>query len=60
MSIEKEVEIYSYTLNVLNLTLKVKFPCKIHLEHAGTPITTEVAPASPHKYIFNQEVTLKN
>lgn len=60
MSIEREVEIYTYTLNVINLALKIKFPCKVYLEHSGSPITTEVSAASPNKFIFNQEVTLKN
>jgi hypothetical protein len=60
MSIEKEVEIYTYTLSVISLQLKVKFPCKIYLEHSGSTITTEVASSSPNKFVFNQEVTIKN
>lgn len=60
MSIEKEVEIYTYTLSVLNLSLKIKFPCKVYLEYAGNPITSEVAASSPNKFIFNQEITIKN
>lgn len=60
MSIEKEVEVYTYTVSILNLSLKVKFPCKIYLEHAGNTITNEVAASSPNKFLFNQEVTLKN
>lgn len=54
MSIDKEVEIYTYTLSVISLQLKVKFPCKIYLEHAGSTITTEVASSSPNKFVFNQ------
>jgi hypothetical protein len=60
MSIDKEVEIYTYTLSVLNLSLKIKFPCKVYLEYAGNPITSEVAASSPNKFIFNQEITIKN
>ena len=58
--IEQEVDIYTYTLNILNLNLKIKFPCKVYLEHAGAAITTEVAASSPNKFTFNQEATLKN
>lgn len=60
MSFEKEVEIYSYTLTLLNLTLKVKFPCRLYLEHQGRPLTSEVTPTPNNKFIFDQEVTLKN
>ncbi len=60
MSFEKEVEIYCYTLTILNLTLKVKFPCKIYLEHQSNNITSEVQSTNNHKFIFNQEVSLKN
>jgi len=60
MSIEKEFEIYTYTLTILNLTLKIKFPCKIYLDFNGQSLTSEVAASSPNKFTFNQEVTLKN
>lgn len=54
------MEIYSYTLTLLNLTLKVKFPCRLYLEHQGRALTSEVTPTSANKFIFNQEVALKN
>lgn len=60
MSLEKQVQIYTYTLSVLSIQLKVKFPCKIFLEHSGVAITSEVAAASPNKFVFNQEITIKN
>ena len=60
MSIEREVEVYTYTLSILNLSLKVKFPCRIYLEFAGNSITNEVAATSPNKFVFNQEITIKN
>lgn len=60
MSFEKELEIYSYTLTLLNLTLKVKFPCRLSLEYQGRSLTSEVTPTPANKFIFNQEITLKN
>lgn len=60
MSIEREVEVYTYTLSILSLSLKVKFPCRIYLEFAGNTITNEVAANTPNKFVFNQEVTIKN
>ena len=45
---------------MLSLSLKIKFPCKVYLEHSGNAITTEVATSAPNKFTFNQEVTLKN
>lgn len=35
----QEVEIYTYTLHIISLTLQVKFPCKITLEHQGSTLT---------------------
>ena len=60
MSIEREVEVYTYTLSILSLSLKVKFPCRIYLEFAGNSITNEVSANTPNKFVFNQEVTIKN
>ena len=54
MSIEKEVEIYIYSITILNLSLKIKFPCKIYLEHNNNSITSEVTASSPNKFTFNQ------
>lgn len=39
--------------------MKVKFPCKMKLEYAGEVITSEVGQNESGKFIFNQEVTLK-
>ena len=54
MSIEREVEIYTYSITILSLSLKIKFPCKIYLEHNSNPLTSEVAASSPNKFTFNQ------
>ena len=53
MSVEKQVEIYTYGLTLLNLTFKIKFPCKLYLEQAGKAITSEVAECNNNKFIFN-------
>jgi hypothetical protein len=60
MSAEREVEIYTYTLNIVNLSLKIKFPCRVYLEFNGSALTSEVAASSPNKFTFNQEVSIKN
>ena len=60
MSAERQVEVYTYGLTLLNLTFKIKFPCKLYLEQGGKAVTSEVAESSNHKYIFNQEISLRN
>lgn len=50
---------YSYTLNIQSIKMKVKFPCKMKLEYAGEILTSEVGQNDSGKFIFNQEVTLK-
>jgi len=39
--------------------MKIKFPCKMHIEFNNKSLTTEVSPSSTNKFIFNQEVTLQ-
>jgi len=39
--------------------MKVKFPCKMALEHAGTIISSEVSPSQDNKFNFNQEIRLR-
>lgn len=39
--------------------MSVKFPCKMRMEHNGVPITSEVGFNESQKFVFNQEVTLK-
>lgn len=39
--------------------MKVKFPCKMAIEHAGHPLTKEVPPNEEGKFVFNQEVRLR-
>ena len=39
--------------------MKVKFPCKMKLEYLGETLTTDVTQNDSGKFIFNQEVKLK-
>lgn len=39
--------------------MSVKFPCKMRIEHNGIPLTTEAGLSDTQKFVFNQEVTLK-
>ncbi len=39
--------------------MKIKFPCKMHIQFNNNTLTTEVAPSSTNRFIFNQEVTLQ-
>lgn len=39
MSTEPELEINEYTLTILSVKMKVKFPCKMKLEHSGNSLT---------------------
>ncbi len=34
--------------------MKIKFPCKMHIQFINNTITTEVSPSSNNKFIFNQ------
>lgn len=45
---------YSYTLNIQSIKMKVKFPCKMKLEYAGEVLTSEVGQNEAGKFIFNQ------
>ena len=49
---------YSYTLNIQSVKMKVKFACKMKLE-AHAEFTSEVSQNEAGKFIFNQEFTLK-
>lgn len=40
--------------------MKVKFPCRMKLEHQGSLLTGETAPSDDNRYIFNQAVTLRD
>jgi hypothetical protein len=39
--------------------MKVKFPCKMKLEHSNNVITDEVAFNQHHKFMFAQDVIIK-
>ena len=60
MSESLQTDYYSYTLTIRTLTLSIKFPCKLYLEHAGKTITSEVSPSQQNKCTFNQEASLTN
>lgn len=40
--------------------MKVKFPCRMKVEHLGSLITGESPPSDDNRFIFNQEVILKD
>ena len=56
---EQEIEVYQYNLNIIAITMKIKFPCKMHIQFNNNTITTEVTPSTANKFVFNQEVTLQ-
>ena len=56
---EQEVEIYSFTLNIQSIKMKIKFPCKMALDVKGDSLTPDVQPNDFNKFIFNKEITLK-
>jgi hypothetical protein len=44
----------------LNVKMKVKFPCRMKIEHQGSLLTGETPLSDDNRYIFNQTVTLKD
>jgi hypothetical protein len=39
--------------------MKVKFPCKMAIEQSGRPLTNEVPSNEEGRFLFNQEVRLR-
>lgn len=39
--------------------MKVKFPCRMAIEQAGHALTKEVPPAEEGRFVFNQDVRLR-
>ena len=39
--------------------MKVKFPCKMALEQTGRSLTNEVPPNEEGRFVFNQEIRLR-
>lgn len=39
--------------------MKVKFPCRMVVEQAALPLTKEVPPSEDGRFLFNQEIRLK-
>ncbi len=39
--------------------MKVKFPCRMVLEQSALPLTKEVPPSEDGRFLFNQEIRLK-
>lgn len=50
---EQEVEVYQYNLNLIAITMKIKFPCKMHIQYNNNTLTSEVSPSTANKFIFN-------
>ncbi len=48
-----------FVLTLTSVKMKVKFPCKMAIEHSGHPLTKEVPPNEEGKFVFNQEIRLK-
>jgi hypothetical protein len=59
MTSQQDIPINEYTLTILSVKMKVKFPCKMKLEHAGNTLTDEVPSNDQSKFLFNQEITLQ-
>lgn len=56
---DRNQDIYTYTLTLQSIKMKVKFPCKMKLEYNGETISGEANQNETGKFIFNQELTLK-
>ena len=46
-------------LTLLSIKMKVKFPCRMVVEQAALPLTKEVPPSEDGRFLFNQEIRLK-
>ncbi len=56
---DQETEVFEYGLTLLCIKMNVKFPCKMKLEYNGNGLTSEAPVSDAQKFVFNQEVTLK-
>ena len=56
---EREVEVNKYTLNIQSIKMKIKFPCRMKLQYNGESLSAEVTQNDSGKFIFNQEITVK-
>jgi hypothetical protein len=50
---------YEFVLRILAVKMKIKFPCRMALEHNKQIITKEVPSGEGNKFLFNEEVTLR-
>ena len=48
-----------FHLTLVAIKMKVKFPCRMIVEHGGQPLTKEVTASEESKFVFNQELRLK-
>lgn len=46
-------------LTLLSVKMKVKFPCRMVVEQAALPLTKELPPNEEGRFVFNQEIRLK-
>ena len=51
-------DLFSFTITIVAVKMKVKFPCRMALEQAGKTLTQEVEQNQDGKFLFNQEVHL--
>lgn len=52
---------YEYHITFLSVRMRVKFPCKMKIEHQGSLMTADIPSSNnENRYIFNQDLTLKN
>lgn len=59
MSDIKSQEGIEFQIKINVVKIKIKFPCKMQLDHAKQQVTREVSPAEPNKFVFNQSISLK-
>jgi hypothetical protein len=55
----EDVESYELTLFVKEVKLSVKFPCRLTLQHAGKPVSTEIQSSGSNVFPINRDVTIK-
>ena len=59
MDLDYETHVYEYSLNITTIKMEVNFPCKMKVEYNSVPLTTEVHSNGSHKFVFNQEITVR-
>lgn len=52
-------ELYQYQINILHLSLRIRFACRVFLEFNQKQITEEVTANEFALFIFDQQCTLR-